>query len=150
VDCVVRVTASQDAVEPPALLGNRQLSSIPKFLAYGFQLGFLSLGDTPAAYRKRSGFRLGAEVGEPEEVERPRFSVSLPLTSFGGEPSELQKSRFILVQVQRELGQPVTQSGQESFRIVLMLTTDHEVVRIPHHDHFSAGVALAPMLHPQI
>jgi hypothetical protein len=30
----------------------------------------------------------------------------------------------------------------------LMLTTDHEVVRIPHHDHFPAGVALAPMLHP--
>ena len=71
-DCVVRVTAPQDAVEPPALLGNRQLSSISQLLADGFQLGFLSLGDTPAAYRKRSGFRLGAEVGEPEEVKRPR------------------------------------------------------------------------------
>jgi hypothetical protein len=89
VDCVVRVTAPQDAVEPPALLGNRQLSSISQFLADDFQLGFLSLGDTPAAYRKRSGFRLGAEVGEPEEVERLRFPHSFPLTSFGGEPSEL-------------------------------------------------------------
>ena len=117
-DCVVRVTAPQDAVEPPALLGNRQLSSISQFLADGFQLGFLSLGDTPAAYRKRSGFRLGAEVGEPEEVNRPRFPHSFPLTSFGGEPSELQKSGFVLVQVQRELGQPVTQSSQESMALV--------------------------------
>jgi len=44
VDRMVCETAPQDAVEPPALLGHGQLSSISQFLAYGFQLNFLSLG----------------------------------------------------------------------------------------------------------
>lgn len=60
---MVRVSTPQDAVEPPALLGNWQLSSLSQFLAYNFQFGFLSLGDTPPVSSFRCVYRRCASSG---------------------------------------------------------------------------------------
>ena len=49
------------------------------------------------------------------------------------------------MEFQGEFPQPFLQSGEEPHGVILKLETRHEVVRIPHHDHFPTGSGLSTM-----
>jgi hypothetical protein len=69
-------------------------------------------------------------VREAEELERLRFPGPPLLPVRGGEPPELDQPRLAGVQLQPELRKPLAKVMQEPARILVILETQDEVVRL--------------------
>ena len=87
---------------------------------------------------------------EAEEIERLRPAEATRLPVSGGEPSELDQTCLVGVQLQRELREPFAKVGLEPLRLLSMLKAHDEVVRETHDDHVPARVAASPLLGPQV
>src|SRR3954463_10852142 len=87
---------------------------------------------------------------EAQKVERIRLTQTPCPSTLGGEPAELDQTRLVRVQLQRELRQPLAKLSEEPLRIVLILKPDDEVVRETHDDHIPTRVAASPPIDPPV
>ena len=69
---------------------------------------------------------LGTLVREAKEVESFRPALSVSFSSFDRITAELDQTRFPLVQLQAELGEPRAEFFQTRRRLVTMLKADYE------------------------
>jgi len=75
--------------------------------------------------------RLGTLVSEAKEVESFGLVLAASCSSINRMATELDQTRFPCVQFQAELGKPRAEFFQARSRFVLMLETDHKVIRRP-------------------
>ena len=87
---------------------------------------------------------------------RPRNSNASGLpkpplcSSLGREAPELDQPRFLVVQPQPELREPLAKLGEEPLGVVPMLEAHHSVVSEPHSDDIAARLATPPLVDPQV
>ena len=93
---------------------------------------------------------LGTLVREAKKVKRLRPALSVSFSSFDRITAELDQTRFPLVQLQAELGEPRAEFFQTRRCLAVVLETDHEVIRITHNNHIAAAAVLSPPLDPQV
>src|SRR6516225_311445 len=93
---------------------------------------------------------LGTDVREAEKVERLRFAQATLPPIEGSPRAELDQPGLVRVQLQPELGEPLTQGGQELLRLGAMLKSNNEVVRVTHDDDIAGRLRLPPLLDPQV
>ncbi len=72
------------------------------------------------------------------------------LSISGGEPTELDQPRFLRMQLQTELREPVAELGKEPLSVFTMLKARHVVVGEPQEDHVPARVTPPPLVGPQV
>src|SRR5947209_9516421 len=78
---------------------------------------------------------LCAHMREPKERKGVRLALSTFGSSLYGILAEFDDPRFLRVQFQSELLQPLTEVSAELFRIVPMLESHYELIRIAN-DHY--------------
>jgi len=126
-------------------------------MSSGFEFGpdFLEFSAHPLSARHSSevepAFSIPrAQMREPEECK----GVRLPLTTFGssfcGKLAEFDDPRFVRVQFQSELLQPLTELSAEPFRIVPMLESHYEIIRVADDHHLPSRLSLSPVVCPLI
>src|ERR1035441_2955479 len=103
-----------------------------------------------ALYGKVPPPGLPADLREAQKDERLRltFSASFPVEF--GVPPELDPARFVRMQFQPKLPQPFPEIFQKAVGFRLRLESKDRIVGIPHHDHVSSRVFLAPRVNPQV
>ncbi|MGH8904815.1 MAG: hypothetical protein ACRDYA_24810 [Egibacteraceae bacterium] len=106
---------------------------MPTLLQQGVDLD--QLGPHPFRHRlaldpETAALRLGADVGEAEEVERLRLADTPHRSRPDGVPPELDQPRLVRMQLQTELREPLAEIGQELLRIGLILETSNKVIRL--------------------
>jgi hypothetical protein len=91
---------------------------------------------------------LSAQVGEPEKVERLRFTLPSGLTIAPGKATELNQPGFVRVQGKAKLGQSFLQGGMEGQTVTVILEAQHKVIGKADHVHLSTRMALPPLVDP--
>ena len=114
------------------------------------QLGSHLLGNRLAFDGERPLPRLATHVGEAEEVERFRFTLTALVSAFSHIAAELDQARFLRVEFQSEFEKAVPEFSETAFRISLFLEPDDEVIRVTDDDHVARCPALAPVRNPEI
>jgi hypothetical protein len=89
-------------------------------------------------------------VREPEEVERLRFTKTPLVTPSCRVSTELDQACLVRMHRQPELLHARAHLRQESLRIVQSLEADYAVVGVSNNDHVPTGVAVSPLLRPQV
>jgi hypothetical protein len=128
------------------------------FVHASLKLGFhlIQLRLQPLAYRlpqhreSSIALLLHADVRKSEKVERLRLSFSTPLPLVDRIRTELEKSRFLRVQLQIELLPSLREFRPELIGVRLAVKSNHEVVRKTHHDDLTVRPLLTPRLDPQV
>ncbi len=87
-------------------------------------------------------------MGEPEKIERFRFSQLTQPPVAGREPAKLNQPRLLWVQFQAELQESLLQLCQELFRVKPMLEANNEVVAVTHDNNIAMRPLLPPLLYP--
>src|SRR5437667_12708307 len=78
---------------------------------------------------------LGAAVlFEPQEIERFRLSLAPVCPAPGSVPAELEKACFLREQAERELGQAIRDSVQDTIRTMPVQESNDGSVGAPHAD----------------
>ena len=85
-----------------------------------------------------------------EEVKRFGLLLSPLFALSGSELPEANKTRFVGIQLQAELGKSLSELGIEPSSIRLILKTHDDVVSVAHDDHIAMSVSTPPLLGPQI
>src|SRR5579862_9261817 len=99
---------------------------------------------------KPAGRVRATEVREPEERECFRLSLpSLPSTGRGKAP-EFDQSRFLRMNLQSELCQPLLKVSQKSFGVRPVLKSDDEIVGVANYNHVALRDFLSPYLDPEV
>ncbi len=94
--------------------------------------------------------RLDTLVSEAQKVKRFRPALATSFTSLDRIAAELDQTRLALVQFQAKLGKPRVEFFQARRCFAVVLETDHEVIRITHHDHVAAAAVIPPPLDPEV
>ena len=82
---------------------------------------------------------------EAEEVERLRLARLAALPVRCRKPSEFDQPDFLRVQVQSEFGESRLEIVKELLRVLLVLKSDHEIVRIAYDPRFAARDLRTPL-----
>jgi len=85
-----------------------------------------------------------------KKVECLRFSKTARFSISNRETAELDQTRLVRMQRQRELFHPCTKIRQKALCIVLVLKPDDTIVGVAHDDEIPTGVAMSPLLSPEI
>src|SRR5262249_54690886 len=93
---------------------------------------------------------LHADMRKAQEIERFRFPCSALLPVLDCKRTELQKARFLRMQLQVELPHPFRKFRPELVGIRFHLEAKHEVVSKAHDDHIAVCVLSTPRLSPQV
>ena len=93
---------------------------------------------------------LGADVRESKKVERVRAALTAALPAFDRMSTELDQARLLVVEFQAKLGKPCAEFLQTRSRLVVMLETDHEIIRKAHYHDIAAAVVFTPPLDPKV
>src|SRR6202007_558113 len=91
-----------------------------------------------------------AAMREPQEVKGVWLALSPAASVVSGEAPEFDQPRLLGVQLQTELAQPVSHRSLEAFGIIAELAPHAPIAGIPPRDHVAPGMALPPLLDPQI
>jgi hypothetical protein len=140
-DGVVGEVPSHDACQPLSLHWD---GLVPTSLQFGldlFELRRHSLRAGDAFQHEPSALRLRTDMREAEELERLRLAETTCCSITGGEPSELDQTCLVWVQLQIELRKPLTKVPEEPLRITKTLEPTDKVVglcRVPDYaeDHW--------------
>src|SRR6266436_5914896 len=148
---VVPEVSTHHRFEPLALFGD---GFVHASLKLGFHLVQLRL--QPFAYRLPQHRKpsiaplLHADMREAEKVERLRLPFTTPLPLVDRIRTELQKSRFLGMQLQVELLHSFREFRPELIGIRLAVKSNHDVVRKTHPDNVAVRPLLTPRLDPQV
>src|SRR5258708_16967312 len=97
------------------------------------QLELTSLGST-------------ADMRETKKVERLRFSQPARCSISNRETAELDQTRLVRMQRQRELFHPCAKIRQKALCIVLVLKPDDTIIGVAHDDDITAVICMSPLL----
>src|SRR5438445_7620114 len=147
---VIRKVPLHHLTQPCTLLRDRVVPDLRQLLldTAPRQLQPIPTGRAPK--RERAPPSAAADVREPEEVERLRFTKTPLVTPSCRVSTELDQACLVRMHRQPELLHARAYLGQESLGIVLSLETDHAVVGVTNNNHVPAGVAVSPLLRPQV
>ena len=138
-------------LQPLALFGDGVVHSSLKL---GFHLVQLRL--QPLAYclpqdRKPSvAPLLYADMRKAKKVERLRFPFSTPRPAVDRIRTEFQKSRLLGMQFQVELPHSFGEFRPKLIGIRFAVKSNHDVIRVSHHDQIAVCTLLTPRLDPQV
>jgi len=142
--------ALHDRPEPPARLRHRLVHAGAK-LPFDFQqLRSHPLPDGSTLYGKAPVPVLPADIREAQKVERLRLTLSSPFPVLFGKPPELNPARFLGMEFQSKLPQPLPKILQKTVCFRLVLKTENDIVGITDDDHVPLCALLAPDIHPEI
>src|SRR5882762_2480506 len=148
---VVAKVSTYNRPQPLALFGDGFVHSSPKL---GFHLIQLRLQPFPYRLPQHSepsvAPLLYADMRKAEKVERLRLPFSTPLPLVDRLRTELQKSRFLGMQLQVELLHAFREFRPELIGIRLAVKSNHDIVRETHHDDIAVRPLLTPRLDPQV
>src|ERR1700730_14790355 len=148
---VVSKVSTHNHPQPLALFGN---GFVHASLKLGFHLIQLRLQPFPyrlPQHREPSiAPLLHADVRKAEKVERLRLSFTTQPPLIDRMRTELQKSRFLGMQLQVELLHAFREFRPELIAIRLAVKSNHDVVRKAHHDDIAVRPLLTPRLDPQV
>src|SRR3954464_5539087 len=132
------------------LLPHRSMHPMQQILPDCLQLSHHALGLRLPFDHEPAAPGPPAVVRETQEVEGRRASLPGSCPSLGGEPPELDQLGLALVERQAELRQPVLELREKLPRLCLVLTADHQVIRIPTDDDLSCCRPPSPPMNPEI
>ena len=89
-------------------------------------------------------------MNETKEGERLRFAKAVPGSILGRKTAELDQSRLVRMQRERELLHPLLQVDTKALGIRLVLKAADNIVGVAHEDDVAVSVVLTPPLRPQI
>src|SRR5438309_4561601 len=148
---VVAKVSTYNRPQPLALFGDGFVHSSLKL---GFHLVQLRLQPFPyrlPQHREPSiAPLLHTDMRKAQEVERLRLPFSTPLPLVDRIRTELQKSRFLGMQLQLELLHAFRKFRPELIGIRLAVKSNHDVISKTHHDYVAVRPLLTPRLDPQI
>jgi len=147
---VIRKVAANHLVEPPALHWDRFMHPSPQFLFDGAQSGSHAVPPRRSPELEFPSVRSSADMRKTKKVERLRFTKPVCFSMSYRETAELDQTRLVRMQRQRELFHPCTKIRQKAPCIVLVLKPDDTIVGVANNYDISAGVAMPPLLSPQI
>src|SRR5882672_3147851 len=148
---VVLDVSTHHRLQPFALCGDGFVHPPLKFGFHLVQLRLQSLADRLPQHREPSiAPLLHADVRKAKKVERFRFPFSTPLPLVDRIRTELQKSRFLGMQLQVELSHSFRKFRPKLIGIRFAVEAHHDVVRESHHDQIAVRALLTPCLDPQI
>lgn len=93
---------------------------------------------------------LSAIMREPKERKGCELCLVSPFPVSPNLPPELDQSRFVWMEFQTELRQPLLKLLQKPLGIGSMLESGHKIVSVSDNNHVAARHFLAPDLYPQI
>src|SRR5436305_11777493 len=142
--------AADNASQPSPLFWNRFMSS-----RFEFGPDFLEFSAHPLSVRypsevERTFSVLRAPMCEPEERKRFRFALPMLGSPLCGKLAEFDDPRFVRVQFQSELLQSLTEVSAEPFRILPMLESHYEIIRVADDHHFATRLSPPPLVCPLI
>src|SRR6266478_839013 len=148
---VVADVSTHHRLQPFTQFGDGCMHSSLKFGFHLVQLRLQPFADRLPQHREPSiAPLLHADVREAKKVERLRFPFSTPLPLVDRMRTELQKSRFLGMQLQVELPHSFRKFRPELIGIRFAVKAHHHVVRESHHDDITVRALLTPCLDPQI
>ena len=149
-DRVIGKVATHDGLEPSSLLLDgsvrpslQPVLDIPQFAGLSITPGF-------PLEQKLAGAGLPAKVREAQEGEAFRFAKATPLAIPSRKAAEFDEAGLARMKRRREGLQPLAQVRHKPHGVVSVLEADYEIVGITHDDHVAPGVALAPLMSPEI
>src|SRR5712664_1573458 len=148
---VISDVSTHHRLQPLAHFGN---GFVHASLKLGFHLVQLRL--QPFAYRLPQHREpsiaplLHTDVREAKKIERFRFSFSTPLPLVDRIRTELQKSRFLGMQLQVELPHSFGKFRPKLIGIRFAVKSNHDVISKSHHDQIAVRTLLTPRLDPQV
>jgi hypothetical protein len=122
----------------------------PQFLFHPFERTPHAVGPRPPVDQEAPAVRLAAYQDKAQESKSLRLILTPPLALVRRTASELDQLGLFRVQRQRKLREPQAHVLQKLFGLCLMLKTQHTVIGKPGDDHIAGGVALPPLLRPEI
>jgi hypothetical protein len=148
---VVAKVSTYNRPQPLALFGVGFVHSSPKLGFHLTQLRLQPFPDRLPQPRKPSiAPFLHADMRKAQEVERLRLPFSSPLPLVDRVRTELQKSRFLGMQLQEELPHGFAEFRPELIGIRFAVKSNYDVVRKTHRDHIAVRPLLTPCLDPQV
>src|SRR5258708_3229199 len=122
----------------------------PQFFVDGEQAGPQAVPPRRSPQLELTSLGSTADMRETKKVERLRFSQPARCSISYRETAELDQSRLVRMQRQRELFHPCAKIRQKAPCIILVLKSDDTIVGVAHYDDIPAGVAMSPLLSPQV
>src|SRR5260370_25377687 len=120
----------------------------PKFFFDGSQRGTHAVPPRRSPQLELTSLGSTADMRETKKVERLRFSQPARCSISNRETAELDQTRLVRMQRQRELFHPCAKIRQKALCIVLVLKPDDTIVGVAHDDDIPAGIAMSPLLSP--
>src|ERR1700693_3829803 len=142
--CVIRKVPLHHLTQPRTLLRDRVVPDLMQLLLDTAQRQLHSIPPGHAPKRDGPPPRAAADVREPEEVERLRFTKTPLLTPSCRVSTELDQTCLVRMHRQPELLHARAHLGQESLGVVPSLEANNAVVGVTNNDHVPAGVAVSP------
>src|SRR5882762_7947489 len=148
---VISDVSTYHRLQPFAQFGNGFMHASLKVGFHLVQLRLQSLAYRLPQHREPSiAPLLHTDVRGAKKIERFRFPFSTPLPLVDRIRTELQKSRFLGMQLQVELLHAFCKFRPELIGIRLAVKAHHDVIRKSHHDQIAVRLLLTPCLDPQI
>ncbi len=129
---VIATVPSENAAQPPMLIGQRRMHTTPLFRPHCEQLPSESLPVGPSLHDEATLSAPRAVMCEAKEGKRLRPPVTARLTKFGREPAEFDEARVVFVARQAKRGEAFPKGEHHLPRVRLVLKAHHEVVGITH------------------
>ena len=120
-----------------------------------FAANSLELGDPPFSYRPSPDGELvqavlAAQMRRPEEVEAARIVFTRRLGFTDREAAETQQASLLRMQGQPELGEAHFQRLLKAHCLMVVLESQHTVVRVADHNHITGCVSSSPLIDPDV
>src|SRR5882762_2975036 len=148
---VIANVSTHHRLQPLALFGDGFVHSSPKLGFHRIQLRLQPFANRLPQHRKPSiAPLLHADMRKAQEVEGLRLPFSTPLSLVDRMWTELQKARFLGMQLQVELFHSFRELRPELIGIRLAVESNHDVVSKTHHDDIAVRPLLTPRLDPQV
>ena len=93
---------------------------------------------------------LPADVREAQEVESLGWTRTAFQPTLLGVSPELNQPRFLRVQFQAELDEPLLERDQTAPGVGFLAEPEHEVVGVSHDDDLTASLSLPPVVDPLV
>jgi hypothetical protein len=89
-------------------------------------------------------------MSKTEEIEGLRLALPQATTLGSGIGAKLDQARLVWMEGKTEAFETFPEVSKESFRLLLILESQDEVVSLAHDDNVTACVAASPLLCPQV
>ena len=150
-DGMIIQPALHNASQPSSRVAKGVVHSLSQFRLDRLERGTHAFGYRVSMDREPAVLSsLGTLVREAKKVESFRSAFAAPFTAFARIATELDQTRFPIIQLQAELGEPRAEFFQTRRRLVTMLKAEYDVIRIAYDNHIAVAAVCPPPRDPQV